>query len=62
MTCGGGHREEEHAGARVVKLFSIVALDALNGAAELGGHVGEKVSQSSKSLGFEGKWENPQIM
>jgi hypothetical protein len=49
--------EEERAGAGVVKLTPIVALDTLDGATKLGGNKGEKVSKSGKHvrLKFKGK-------
>jgi hypothetical protein len=49
--------EEECAGAGVVKLTPIVALNTLEGVAELGGNKGEKVSKNGKCvrLKFKGK-------
>jgi hypothetical protein len=37
--------QEERAGAGVIELFAIVALDCLDGDAELGLHMSEKVSE-----------------
>ena len=51
--------EEERAGARVVKLFSIVALDCLHGAAKLGRHVGKKVSNRRESVRFKFQRKRP---
>ena len=45
--------EEERAGARVVKLFAIIALDCLNCVGELSGHIGKKVSNRLKGVKFK---------
>ena len=44
--------EEERAGTRVVKLPSFVALDYLEGGAELGGHIGNEISKHGESVRF----------
>jgi hypothetical protein len=54
--------EEERAGARVVELSAIVALNSLDGSAELSMCIGKKVRQGQKGvrLWFQGK--RPQKM
>ena len=42
--------EEEHAGAGVIKLAAIVALNCLYGGTILGGHMSKEVSQRRKSV------------
>ena len=49
--------KEECAGAGVVKLPTVVALDSLHGGAELSTHVGKEVSQSSKGVRLEAQRE-----
>lgn len=44
--------EEESAGTRVVKLVAVVALNSFHSGAKLSTHIGEKVSRSSKRVGF----------
>jgi hypothetical protein len=41
-------REEESAGGGVIKLVSIITLDALDGAAKLRGHKGEEVREGGQ--------------
>jgi hypothetical protein len=43
-------REEESAGVVVIKLMSIIALGALNGAAKLRGHIGEEVGEGGEGV------------
>ena len=56
---GAGHTkmdalgEEEVTGARVVKLFPIVALDSLDVGAKLGGGMGDEVSECAESVRFK---------
>jgi hypothetical protein len=45
--------KEEVAGARVVKLFPVVALDSLDAGAKLSGHVGDEVSKRAESVRFK---------
>ena len=45
--------EEECAEDRVIKLFFVVALDCLHGAAELCRHIGKEVSDHRESVRFE---------
>ena len=54
--------KEEVAGARVVKLFPVVALDSLDACAELGGGMGNEVSKRAESVRFESQRKCPQIM
>jgi hypothetical protein len=44
-------REEENAGG-VIKLTSIIALDALDGAAKLHGHKGKEVRNGGEGVGL----------
>jgi hypothetical protein len=43
-------REEESAGGGVIKLTSIITLDALDGAAKLCGHKGEEVGEGGEGV------------
>jgi hypothetical protein len=54
--------EKERAGAGVVKLSSIVALDFLDGGAELGACIGGKIGQGRKSFRFQLQRKRPQKM
>jgi hypothetical protein len=45
--------EEEGAHAGVVELPAVITLDGLDACAELGGHIGEKVSQGGKRVRFK---------
>jgi hypothetical protein len=45
-------REEERAGKGVVKFPAIVALNALNGGAELRVNVGKKICNGGKGVGL----------
>jgi hypothetical protein len=54
--------EEELPGARVVELAPVVALDSLDACAELGGGVGDKVSERVEGVRFEAQRKSPQIM
>jgi len=38
--------KEERAGVGVIELMAIVALDCLNGGAELSGHISKEISKS----------------
>ena len=42
--------EEERAGARVIKLAAIIALNCLDGGAILSGHMNKEVSQMKRPL------------
>jgi len=52
--------EEEVTGARVVKLFPVVALDSLDVGAKLGGGVGDEVDKRTESVRFEPQRKSPQ--
>jgi hypothetical protein len=43
-------REEESAGGGVIKLISIITLDAPDGAAKLRGHKGEEVEEGGEGV------------
>jgi hypothetical protein len=43
-------REEESAGGEVIKITSIIALDAPDGAAKLHGHKGKEVGESGEGV------------
>jgi hypothetical protein len=45
--------EEERAGRGMVEFTTVVALDCLDGGAELRTHIGKKVSNGTKRVGFE---------
>jgi hypothetical protein len=45
-------REEESAGRGVIKLASIIALDAPEGATKLCGHKGEEVGDGGEGVGL----------
>jgi len=54
--------EKEGASGRVVEFAAVITLDTPNGAAELGLHIGGKISQRIKGFGFKPKRERPQKM
>ena len=49
-------------GARVVKLFPVVALDSLDVGTKLGGGVGDEVGKRTVSVRFKPQRKRPQIM
>jgi len=51
--------KEERAGAGVVKLTTVVALNCLDGGAELSGHKGKKLSDGRKSVRFQLQRKRP---
>jgi hypothetical protein len=55
-------REEERAGHGIVDFTTVVALDALDGGAKLCTCVSKKVDKGGKSVRFEAKWENPNVV
>ena len=63
-TCEGGYAlsEEKLTGARVVKLFPVVALNSLDPGAKLGGGVSDEVSKRAESVRFKPQRKRPQIM
>jgi hypothetical protein len=54
--------EEERAGGVVVELAAIVALQGTDQAPELGGYLGEEVSEGGKCIGLQPKGESPKEM
>ena len=54
--------EEERAGAGVVELPTIVALDGFHGGTKLSMQIGEEVSQSSKGIKLEAQGGHPKVM
>ena len=54
--------EEEVTGARVVKLFPIVALDGLDVGAKLGEGVDDEVGTRTESVRFESQRKSPQVV
>ena len=54
--------EEERAGLRIVEFSAIVALDALDGGAELHANMSKKIRKNRKSLGFEAKRKGPHVV
>jgi hypothetical protein len=54
--------EEEHAGTGVIKLATVVALNNLNGGAELSTNIAKKMRQSRKGVRFQFQRERPQKM
>ena len=55
-------REEERTGGGVVELTSVVALDGLNGEAELSRHPGEEVEEGGKGLRLVAQRKSPRVM
>jgi hypothetical protein len=54
--------EEERTGGIVVELATIVALQGTDRATELGGYLGEEVSEGGKRVGLQPKGESPKEM
>jgi len=54
--------EEERAGLRIIEFSAIVALDALDGGAELRANMSKKIRKNRKSLGFEAKRKGPHVV
>jgi hypothetical protein len=54
--------EKEGVSVRVVKLTTVVTLNALDGVAELCLHIREKNSQDSECFGFKAKRKRPKKM
>ena len=54
--------EEEVAGGGVIELTPIVTLDASDGAAELGGYVGEEVREGGEDVKLQAQWESTQVI
>jgi hypothetical protein len=54
-------RKEESAGG-VIKLVSIIALDAPDGAAKLRGHKGKKVGEGGEGVGLLAQRKSPRVV
>ena len=54
-------REEEGTGGGVIELAPVVALDGLNGEAELSGHLGKKV-EGGEGLRLGAQRESPRVV
>ena len=54
--------EKERAGLGIIKFTAIVALDALDGGAELRANMSKKIRKNRKSLGFEAKRKGPHVV
>jgi hypothetical protein len=52
-------RQKKGLGGRVVKLTSVVALDGLDGDAELSSNISKEVGQYSEGVKFKFKWKSP---
>jgi hypothetical protein len=57
----GAAREEESAGGGVIKLASIIALDAPDGAAKLHGHKGKEVGEGGERVGLLAQRKSPGV-
>jgi hypothetical protein len=55
-------REEEIAGGGVIKLESIIALDARDGVAKLHGHKGEEVGESGEGVRLLAHRKSPRVV
>ena len=55
-------REEEGMGGGVIKLTPVVALDGLNGDAELSGHPGKEVEKGGEGLRLGAQRKSPRVM
>jgi hypothetical protein len=55
-------RKEEGTGGGVIELSAIVALDSLDGEAELSGYPSKEVAKSGESLGLGTQRKSPGIM
>lgn len=54
--------EEEHAGAGVVELAPVVALDRLYLSTKLSGHMSKEISRSKERVRFQAQGKSPQVM
>ena len=54
--------EKERAGLGIIKFTAIVALDALDGGAELGVNKSEEIGKGGKNLGFEAERKRPNVV
>jgi hypothetical protein len=55
-------REEESAGGGVIKLTSIIALDAPDGAVKLRGHKGKEVGEGGEGVGLLAQRKSPRVV
>jgi hypothetical protein len=55
-------REEESAGGGVIKLASIIGLDAPDGATKLRGHKGEEVAEGGEGVGLLAQQKSPRLV
>jgi hypothetical protein len=55
-------REEESVGGGVIKLVSIIALDALDGAAKLCGHKGKEVGEGGEGVKLLAQGKSPWVV
>jgi hypothetical protein len=55
-------REEESAGGGVIKLMSIIALDAPDGAVKLRGHKGKEVGEGWEGVELLAQWKSPRVV
>ena len=54
--------KKERAGAVVVELATIIALDTLNGDTELCGNIGKEIRQGRESIKLQPQWKSPEVM
>jgi hypothetical protein len=55
-------RKEESAGGRVIKLASIIALDAPDGVAKLRGHKGKEVGEGGEGVRLLAQQKSPRVV
>jgi hypothetical protein len=55
-------REDESVGGGVIKLTSIIALNALDGVAKLHGHKGEEVGEGGEGVGLLAQRKGPRVV
>jgi hypothetical protein len=55
-------REEESVGGGVIKLASIITLDAPDGVAKLRGHKGKKVGEGEEGVRLLAQWKSPRVV
>jgi hypothetical protein len=62
-TSEAGHRERgRKCRWRVIKITSIIALDAPDGAAKLHGHKGKEVGESGEGVKLLAQWKSPWVV
>jgi hypothetical protein len=52
-------REEESVGGGVIKLMSIIAMEASDGACKLRGHKGEELVEGGEGVKLLAQWKGP---